>query len=376
MRALGLTPRFLPVPEVCVSYLEAAARFWCQLNDLEVPAGNPGVVTSADRRGWPYAVDGDGPGLSPCCDAEGVLCALCNGCMCALCYGGFASTPGMLRCNCDVPIPELPSEDESDDEDVPPLVPADALDAAPWRPYTPCAICGMGPCECGSGAWCSASLRVRGGGRCTGVTRAPPPSSSAAAPACRDRSLGVHRPPASPPDGAGAATRVASATRGAQCHLGYAQGIGKASLFVPMPMRGGARSTRLRPRRTSPWWQKFTRRTWRLAARPLRRRSRHQLSLTRSVGAQCKPQPFDGSPPQQQRTRLQLDRREATEVQRSLFASPPAPADQRRVDELQHRVDELERIIMSMHAREADLLRRLAFYNPDKWTRLAAEARM
>ena len=93
--------------------------------------------------------------------------------------------------------------------------------------------------------------------------------------------------------------------------------------------------------------------------------------------AQCKPlQPVDGSPPQQQRTKSQLDRTEAAEVKRSLFASPAAPADQHRVDELQRRVEELERTNVSMHAREADLLRRLAFYNPNKWTQLAAEARM
>ena len=163
-----------------------------------------------------------------------------------------------------------------------------------------------------------------------------------------------------------AGQREQQPTPATRCSLGYGQGIGKASLLVPMPMRGGARSTRLRPRRTSPWWRKFTRSAWLLAARPLRCRSRQQHVVARSTAAQFKPlQPVDGSPPQQQRTKSQLDRTEAAEVKRSLFASPAAPADQHRVDELQRRVEELERTNVSMHAREADLLRRLAFYNPD-----------
>ena len=100
-----------------------------------------------------------------------------------------------------------------------------------------------------------------------------------------------------------------------------------------MPMRGGARSTRLRPRQTSPWWRKLTDDTQRLAAAlraggaaSTRCRSRQQHVVARSTAAQCKPlQPVDGSPPQQQRTKSQLDRTEAAEVKRSLFSSPAAP---------------------------------------------------
>ena len=107
---------------------------------------------------------------------------------------------------------------------------------------------------------------------------------------------------------------------------------------------------------------------------------------------------IDGSPPQQQRTRSRLDRKFLGTLPRKLFEEPEVqvrskPVLERdashhadgdleqqlrdaklhaRINELESRVCQLEHAKMGLRSIEADLLRRLAWYRPEKWARLAA----
>ena len=65
----------------------------------------------------------------------------------------------------------------------------------------------------------------------------------------------------------------------------------------------------------------YTQCAWRLAARPLRSRSKQQHVVARSTAARCKLQPVNGSPPQQQRTKARLTNLDT--VARNLFQSSP-----------------------------------------------------
>ena len=50
MQLLGLTPRFLPVPPICVEYLDSAARYWLVLNSTE-PAEQAAAPRPPRQRG-------------------------------------------------------------------------------------------------------------------------------------------------------------------------------------------------------------------------------------------------------------------------------------------------------------------------------------
>ena len=156
---------------------------------------------------------------------------------------------------------------------------------------------------------------------------------------------------------------------------------------------------RLRARRSAcRWWLKVTRRHWRAVA-PRRRRRPSNLNLhTKRSLADRELTPIDGSPPQQQRTRSKLEHADLGTLPRKLFESPEPQALSKpilkrdaahhadnelskqlrvgklhaRIAALEIRVHKLENAKMTLRSTEADLLRRLAWYCPEKWAHLAA----
>ena len=144
-----------------------------------------------------------------------------------------------------------------------------------------------------------------------------------------------------------------------------------------------------KPRNSSRWWLKFTRKNWRLLIRRRSRRLTVDEHRAKPLADHDIRMPIDGSPPQEQRTRSRLDRTQLGTVSCRLFESPEplrpmsiASVDphlriaklQARITKLESRVDKLEHRKTRLLVSVAEYLRRLAYYRPDKWAKHADRA--